>query len=71
MAGDDGLSMIRRLLSEGGSFLKAGGYLLIEIGFDQGSAVAQMLDRNVWHLRDIHQDLQRIPRIVALQRIAS
>jgi release factor glutamine methyltransferase len=71
MAGDDGLSMIRRLLSESGCFLKAGGYLLIEIGFDQGAAVEQMLDRNVWHLRDIHQDLQRIPRTVALQRIAS
>jgi len=70
MAGDDGLTMIRRLLSEGGCFLKARGYLLIEIGFDQGAAVEQMIDRNAWNLLDIHQDLQRIPRTVALQRTA-
>jgi len=62
--------MIRRLLSEGGCFLKARGYLLIEIGFDQGAAVEQMIDRNAWNLLDIHQDLQRIPRTVALQRTA-
>jgi release factor glutamine methyltransferase len=71
IAGDDGLSMIRRLLSEGGCFLKAGGYLLIEIGFDQGAALEKIIDRNTWNLPDIRQDLQRIPRTVALQKIAS
>lgn len=68
MAGEDGLAIIRRLLLGAGSFLKTGGHLLFEIGFDQGEAVADLIDRSSWRLLDIHQDLQGIPRIVALQR---
>ncbi|MGH9971233.1 MAG: peptide chain release factor N(5)-glutamine methyltransferase [Pyrinomonadaceae bacterium] len=71
LAGPDGLAMIRRLLSESGSFIKTGGHLLIEIGFDQGAAVARLIDRNTWRLLDIQPDLQGIPRIVALEKTAS
>jgi release factor glutamine methyltransferase len=66
--GIDGLAIIRRLVSEAGNFLKSGGHLLIEIGFDQGAAVGRLIDRNVWQLLDIHQDLQGIPRTVALKK---
>lgn len=68
-AGADGLTIIRRLLVEAGSFLKIGGHLLFEIGFDQGAAVDQLTDRNYWKLLEIHQDLQGIPRIVALEKL--
>jgi len=68
--GTDGLSIIRRLLSESTNVLKTGGYLMIEIGYDQGAAVDSLIDNNVWNLLDIHQDLQSIPRIVALQKRA-
>jgi release factor glutamine methyltransferase len=68
--GSDGLSVIKRLLSESLDVLKPGGYLLMEIGFDQGSAVQSLANREVWDLLDIHQDLQSIPRIVALQKRA-
>jgi release factor glutamine methyltransferase len=67
-AGPDGLSIIRRLLLEAASFLKTGGHLLFEIGFDQSHAIEQLIDRDVWKLLDIHQDLQGIPRTVALQK---
>jgi release factor glutamine methyltransferase len=70
-AGLDGLAMISRLLSESGGFLKDPGYLLLEIGFDQGAAVARMINRRLWKLLDIRQDLGGIPRTVALQKIAS
>lgn len=68
--GADGLLIIRRLLSESGAFLKQGGHLLVEIGFDQGAEVERLVDRNIWQLLAIHQDLQGIPRIVALQKTA-
>lgn len=68
---DDGLSVIKRVLAESADVLKSGGYLLMEIGFDQAPAVKSLIDSNVWTLLDIHQDLQGIPRIVALQKSAA
>jgi release factor glutamine methyltransferase len=68
-AGADGLSIIRRLLLEGGNFLKNGGYLLFEIGFDQGATVEQLIDPQHWSLLDILKDLQGIPRTVVLQKL--
>lgn len=70
-AGPDGLAIIRRLLRDSGPFVKRGGHLLIEIGFDQGEAVERLIDRTSWTFLDIHKDLQGIPRIVALQKTAS
>jgi release factor glutamine methyltransferase len=66
--GVDGLTIIRRLLLDSGAFVKAGGHLLMEIGFDQGEAVERLVDRTSWKFLDIHKDLQGIPRIVALQK---
>jgi release factor glutamine methyltransferase len=68
-AGADGLTIIRRLLLEAANFLKAGGYFLFEIGFNQVAAVRELLDPKIWKLIDIHKDLQGIPRTVALQRL--
>ncbi len=64
--GADGLSVIRRLLHEGPAFLKESGHLIMEIGFDQGEQVQELVDLDVWRLREIRSDLQGIPRIVVL-----
>ena len=66
--GSDGLSVIRRLIREAPNFLKDEGYLIMEIGFDQGEAVKDLVDEGAWHLREIKPDLQSIPRIVVLQK---
>jgi release factor glutamine methyltransferase len=66
--GGDGLSIIRRLLQETPAFLKHNGHLIMEIGFDQGEAVRELVDNRVWRLLDIKPDLQCIPRIVVLQK---
>lgn len=68
LSGQDGLTMIRRLLVESETFLKPGAHLLFEIGFDQGAAVTELVNRRVWHILDIHPDLQGIPRLVVLQK---
>ena len=65
--GGDGLAVIRRLVAEAPQFLKPGGHLLLEIGFDQHERVAALIDPTVWTLLDIHRDLQGIPRTVALK----
>lgn len=66
--GADGLSVIRRLLNDAPRFLRAGGHLIMEIGFDQGEKAQQLVDERVWTLRNILPDLQGIPRIVVLQK---
>jgi release factor glutamine methyltransferase len=66
--GPDGLSVIRRLIREGSAFVKDDGYLIMEIGFDQGERVRELADRSDWRLIEIRPDLQGIPRIVVLQR---
>ena len=67
--GPDGLSVIRRLLSEAPAYLKPNGYMLMEIGFDQGEKVRSLIDPTVWSLVEVRPDLQSIPRIVVLQRV--
>ncbi len=65
--GPDGLSVIRRLLTEAPAYLKPNGHLLMEIGFDQGEAVRNLVDNSGWSLLEIRPDLQSIPRIVVLK----
>jgi release factor glutamine methyltransferase len=66
--GGDGLSVIRRLLTEASAFLKPSGHLLMEIGFDQGERVRNLVDEGVWTLIEVRPDLQCIPRIVVLRK---
>jgi len=67
--GPDGLTVIRRLLTEAPAYLKPNGYMLIEIGFDQSEAVRTLINEGVWSLLELRPDLQSIPRIVVLKRL--
>lgn len=69
-AGVDGLDVVRRLLIEAANFLATGGYFLFEIGFDQAAAVEQLIDPKIWRLIEICEDLQCIPRTVALRKLS-
>jgi len=66
--GPDGLAIIRRLINDAPRFLREDGHLLLEIGFDQGDVVQEMVEKTVWELTDIRPDLQGIPRIVVLRK---
>jgi len=66
--GGDGLRVIRTLLAQSPTYLKPEGHLLFEMGFDQGDAVGEMIQTDVWRLLDMYPDLQGIPRIVVLQK---
>lgn len=65
--GGDGLSVIRRLVSESPRHLRARGHLVFEIGFDQHEGVARMIDPRVWTRLETRADLQGIPRVVVLR----
>jgi release factor glutamine methyltransferase len=68
-AGPDGLSMIRRLVSEAVPRLRPGGTLLFEFGFGQADAVAQLISTAPGlTMSDLRNDLQGIPRVAIAKR---
>jgi release factor glutamine methyltransferase len=67
--GPDGLSIIRRLITQAPQFLQKDGHLLLEIGFDQGETVRELVEGSKFKLLETRPDLQGIPRIVILRRL--
>jgi len=62
--GEDGLSVVRRLIADSPPFLEPGGTLMFEIGFSQAEAVLEMFKPDVWLSAGTESDFQGIPRIV-------
>lgn len=63
----DGLQFYRRLLAEAPSYLKPGGSLIFEMGYQQAEAIKALVDRNVWNDPKTLQDLQGIERTMVLR----
>jgi release factor glutamine methyltransferase len=62
--GQNGLSIIEKIIFGAPHLLKPDGEILIEIGFDQSTRVEKMFDTKQWARVDLLPDLQGIPRIV-------
>jgi release factor glutamine methyltransferase len=62
--GGDGFSIIEKIIEDSPRFLKSGGFLLLEIGFDQSGKVREMFRSETWRSVEILPDLQGIPRTV-------
>ena len=67
-AGNDGLDIYRRLIPAAHAALVSGGYLLLEIGYDQSTAIEELLTAAGFAEIGFHADLQGIPRVVCAQR---
>ncbi len=65
----DGLSFYRRLFAEAPQHLKAEGYLLCELGYQQAEVVTAMLSA-AWSKHYLLNDLQGIPRTLVAQNHA-
>jgi release factor glutamine methyltransferase len=61
---EDGLFFYDKIIKEGQSFLKPGGHLLFEIGYDQGESVTGMMKRAGYEKVRIIRDLSGLNRIV-------
>ncbi|XOV83380.1 MAG: peptide chain release factor N(5)-glutamine methyltransferase [bacterium] len=67
IAGEDGLDDIRQIIAQAPAHLCAGGYLLIEHGFDQAASVQQlMLNAGFGHVQS-RKDLAGINRVTLAQ----
>ncbi len=66
--GEDGLSFYRRFAAEAGSYLKPGGKLYLEIGYDQAQEVTALLQEQGFSKIRIIKDLAGNNRVVACER---
>src|SRR5205814_6109069 len=61
--GDDGMAGLRRVLDDSTSRLLPGGWLIVEFGYGQDDAVAELVNKSAaLSLVKIRADLQDIPR---------
>ena len=64
LAGKRGLDVIERLISEAPDYLTRPGYLIFEIGYDQGEALFDMVDRDDRYVdTSLFKDLNDIDRV--------
>lgn len=68
-AGRDGLDAIRSLIKGGRNHLNPAGWLIVEHGFDQGAAVARLLQQSGYHPVQGYRDLAGRDRITAAQAL--
>ena len=64
----DGLYFYRRITEESVAYLKPGGYLLYEIGHDQGEAVSSYMRENGFDEIEVIRDLAGLDRVVRGRR---
>ena len=62
--GDDGLDAYRAIIARAPDYLVSGGRLILEIGYDQGAAVADLLGAHGFSGVETHKDLSGHDRIM-------
>jgi release factor glutamine methyltransferase len=67
-SGHDGLDLIRRFIPEAFHRLKPGGWLVLEIGHDQASQVAEILQTSAFTAIEVKTDLSGIARFPFARR---
>ncbi len=68
-SGPAGLDHLRRLLAQAPEFLRPGGAVLLEIGYDQGPAVIELARRVFPHATiRLHQDLAGLDRLLEITK---
>jgi release factor glutamine methyltransferase len=64
--GVDGLDLVRSIVADAPHWLRGGGLLLVEIGYEQGpAALALAADRGTWASAEILKDFEGHPRVLA------
>ena len=63
--GDDGLSFYRKMIPQASRYLEPGGWLIVEIGYDQREPVAELFGRYGFSGIECRQDLAGLDRVIA------
>ena len=65
--GESGLAFYEKIATEARDFLKENGKILLEIGFDQGQGVKEILEKNDYKNIEIIKDLSGNDRIIVCE----
>ncbi len=63
--GGDGLSFYRKMIPQARQYLKQGGWLIVEIGFDQKAPVAELFSQHGFSGIECRRDLAGLDRVIA------
>ena len=63
-----GLYFYREIIRKAGAYLKPGGHLLFEIGYDQAEAVSMLMQTQGYEEIEVIQDLAGLDRVVKGKR---
>lgn len=66
--GKDGLDFYRRILAEAGSYLNPAGWLLMEMGFQQGDDLRSMMESAGYEQIEVVRDLAGLNRVILGKR---
>ena len=66
----DGLGFYRALAEMGGRYLKAAGFLAVEVGYRQAAAVTELFSAQSWELVSTVVDYEKIERVLVLARVS-
>ena len=66
--GPDGLTLIRKIVEKSPAYIKKGGYLIMETGYDQGNDVAMLFRQSGFENVEITKDLAGLDRVVSGRR---
>lgn len=66
-AGEDGLGVTRRLIEQAGGTLRSGGFLVLELSYNQADRVRTLFGSG-WTDIEISDDLRGIPRVLIVRR---
>lgn len=66
--GADGLDFYRRILAESGPYLREGGWMFFEMGYDQGSALMELMKEAGFVRLECRKDLAGLDRVVLGKR---
>lgn len=61
---EDGLYFYKKITAQAGRYLKPGGWLMYEIGCDQGSDVSEIMKKNGFIQIEVKKDLAGLDRVV-------
>ncbi len=66
--GEDGFDVYRRLVPGAARIVKAGGWLIMELGYNSRAVVEELLSAPQWRRPEFHRDLAGLDRVVSVRR---